>query len=99
MKIPSLEFLLWCSGISSISAALGPRFQLVLAQGVKDLVFDASCGSDLIPGLGTLYAKKQPKKKKKKKRSILFEQRHEERHVLIAIVTLSYFNFWGASYT
>ena len=34
-NIPSLEFLLWCNGISGISAAPGCRFSPCLAQWVK----------------------------------------------------------------
>ena len=39
------------------------------AQWVKG----SNCGSDLIPGLGTLYGTGQPKKKKKERKKILEE--------------------------
>ena len=59
MKNPSLEFPLWHSGISGVSEVLGRRFHLCGLE-------QCSCGSDLIPALGTLYAVEGPKEKEKK---------------------------------
>ena len=37
LKLPCLEFLLWCSGIGGISAVLGHRFDsLAQHSGLKD---------------------------------------------------------------
>ena len=65
MKNPSLEFPLWHSGISGVSEVLGRRFHLCGLEQCSCGI-GCSCGSDLIPALGTLYAVEGPKEKEKK---------------------------------
>ena len=66
-----LEFLLWHSGFSSVSAALGRRLDLQAQHsGLRiwhchSSSIGRNCRLNLIPGLGTPYATGQPKKKKK----------------------------------
>ena len=60
LRTSTPEFLLWCEGVGSISAALRCRFDPSPTQVVKDRVllqlWCHKCGSDLIPGLGTPHA-------------------------------------------
>ena len=66
-----LEFLLWCSGISSVSGAEGTQVQSPAQHSGlriwcrRSWGIGHSCGSDMIPSLGTPHATGQPKKKKK----------------------------------
>ena len=70
------EFLLWCNGIGSVSAAAGHRFWSPVQYSVLRIwrccrSISHSCGLDLTPGLGTPYASEQPKRKKKKKENTI----------------------------
>ena len=61
-KLSFLEFLLWCSGIDGILGAVGHRFDPwpstvgYISTVAAACSSDCSCGSDLIPGLGTPQA-------------------------------------------
>lgn len=65
------EFLLWCHRTDGLLEALG--HSSIPGPGIAAAVayLGHSCGSDRIPGLGTLCTAGQPKRKKKEKRNLV----------------------------